>query len=126
MMLRGQPMLSWFTTKHFSGRTRLVAMLATVGVVSVSGAEIAAAGPADAASGRMRLIVQTKPGLSVAAQHGAVARDGGQLLTDVSALRSHVVEVPAGEAAAILKRYQSDSTVSHAELDAARHVSGAG
>lgn len=120
-----------FSRPLFGSRTSRQRTLAVAAVVSVlatytavQASALTDAAHADPASS-VRLIVQTKHGLSVSAQHTAIGRNGGALVRDVAGLGAHVVSVPAGQAAAILKRYQSDSSVAHAETDHARHVAGA-
>src|SRR5437764_4014998 len=112
-------------SRYFSMRSRIVAIAAVAGVCSVYGAQTVLAAPAAAPSGSVRLIVQTKSGLTMADQHGVVARGGGSLLRDVRGLHAHVVDVPAGLAKAMLKQYQADPSVAHAEIDQPRHISGA-
>src|SRR4051812_2368905 len=112
-------------SRYFSMRSRIVAMSAVVGVCSVYGAQTVLAAPSADQAGLVRLIVQTKSGLTMADQHGVVARSGGSLVRDVHGVRAHVVDVPAGRAAAMLKQYQSDPSVAHAEIDQPRHISGA-
>src|SRR3954453_4128400 len=112
-------------SRYFSMRSRIVAVSAVVGVCSVYGAQTVLAAPSADQTGSVRLIVQTKTGLTMADQHGVIARSGGSLVRDVHGVRAHVVDVPAGRAAAMLKQYQSDPSVAHAEIDQPRHISGA-
>ena len=59
-------------------------------------------------------------GVSAATRHALVGRVGGSLVRDVGPLRTEIVDVPAGEAAALLKRYQAEPSVAHAEADCPR------
>src|SRR4051812_45675598 len=115
--------------KHSAAATRpskrAVAVLTVVALVTsfVAVQETGAGAAPD--HGSVRLLVQTKAGVSAADRHAVVAGGGGTVVRNVGALPTDVVSVPAGSAAAILKHYQSDSSVKHVELDHSRKVASA-
>ena len=66
------------------------------------------------------LLVKTKSGLSATAQSDAVASHGGTEVDAISALRLHIVAVPAADALTALAAYQADANV--AERLARQHA----
>ena len=71
-------------SRYFSMRSRIVAVSAVVGVCSVYGAQTVLAAPSAGQTGSVRLIVQTKSGLTMADQHGVIARSHGGAPTNGS------------------------------------------
>src|SRR3954462_2198383 len=104
-------------SRYFSMRSRIVAVSAVVGVCSVYGAQTVLAAPSAGQTGSVRLIVQTKTGLTMADQHGVIARIGGGQKSRIAALHAHVVEVPKAEVSPFVARYRHDPSVSHVEVD---------
>ena len=66
--------------------------------------------------------MQTKSGLSASAQSDVVAAHGGVETDAITALRIHVVAVPAADALGALAAYQGDANVASVSLDNTRAV----
>ena len=66
------------------------------------------------------LLVKTKSGLSASDQSSTIASHGGNEVDSVSALRLHMVEVPAADALTALAAYEADANV--AERLARQHA----
>ena len=66
------------------------------------------------------LLVKTKSGLSASDQSTTIASHGGNEVDSVSALRLHMVEVPATDALTALAAYEGDANVASVSLDNTR------
>ena len=76
--------------------------------------------PATPAGPTVTLLVKTKSGLAATAQADVVASHGGTEVDAVSALRLHIVTVPAADAMTALAAYEADPNVAEVSLDSTR------
>src|SRR5690242_3886925 len=88
-------------------RKRMVAALSVVVTVAATMYVVQETSAGAATKGDVRLLVQAKAGVTKSVRQAVVAHNGGTLVRDYAAVRTDVVSVPAGEAASLLKRYQS-------------------
>src|SRR2546422_3238170 len=106
---------------HFATRSIYLAIIIALVVGSFSYIPTAAQDTPPATSS---LLVKLINGLSPAEQGAVIARNGGNEVNSIVALRLHVIEVPAADEATILQKYQADPQVQSAEVNKKRRVEG--
>src|SRR5262249_2253163 len=68
------------------------------------------------------IIVKLVPGLTTAEQEDVIARNGGTEVSQIAALRLHVISAPTSDLATILAAYQPDPQLQRAEENKVRQT----
>src|SRR5262245_47076152 len=110
------------------GASRRVKVFGSIAILALVLAAIASAFcPAIAAAQTpppeiSSIIVKLVPGLTPSEQADVIARNGGTEVSQIAALRLHVISVPTSDLATLLAAYQADPQVQRAEENKVRQT----